>query len=124
MERGFSKQSDAVRVVKRNRMTHESLDAHLQKRCGLDRVETHERCHVCVAIKEIVKKADSDKTDKERNVVKQRCLCHCTLSEISPNMKTNCKQAYTYTVNNPYTKEINSDEDDDEDVSPTQTENE
>ena len=29
MERGFSKQSDAMRDVKRNRMTRESLDAHL-----------------------------------------------------------------------------------------------
>ena len=69
-----------------------------------------------------MKKAESDRTDEERNVVKRRCPSHCTLSEISPNMKTNCKQAYTYNVNNPYPKEINSDEDGDEDVGPTQTE--
>ena len=51
MDRGFSKQSDALRDVKRNRMTHGSLDAHLQIRCGVDSVETCERCHICVAKK-------------------------------------------------------------------------
>ena len=71
MDRGFSKQSEAVRDVKRNRMTHESLVAHLQIICGVDSVGTRERCHVCVAKKEIMKKAESDRTDEERNVVKR-----------------------------------------------------
>ena len=98
MERGFSVQSDIVRDPKRNRMSHETLDSHMQVRFGVECEQSRRKCSDCNTRKEISRKEDVDKTDIEKKIEKRSCLCHCKVAEISDAMKLNCSKAWRETV--------------------------
>ena len=93
MERRFSVQSDIVRDPKRNRMSHETLDSHVQIRFGVECEKSRRNCTDCKTRKEISRKEDFNKTDIEKRIEKGRCLCHCKVAEISDAMKLNCSKA-------------------------------
>ena len=80
MERGFSVQSDIHRNPKRNQMSHDTLDSHMQIRYGIESRETKDKCEKCGG--------DGD--------AKTKCACHCKLAEISDDMRMNCSKAYTF----------------------------
>ena len=88
-ERSFSVQSDVHRDIKRNRMSHETLDSHLQIRFGIETKSATEKCDSCTKRKEInVSETDDGKTQK---IV---CDCHCDFSEIPQEMVENCAEAW------------------------------
>ena len=94
MERGFSRQSDITRDVKRNRMTHETLDSHMQIHYGMESRETKQNCDVCVLKEKIAGKESKDLTEVEKKTGKKVCVCHCKYSEITNTMMSNCAVAW------------------------------
>ena len=48
MERAFSRRSDIHRDPKRNRMTHETLDSHMQIRYGIECLDAKRKCSTCM----------------------------------------------------------------------------
>ena len=80
MERGFSVQSDILRDPKRNRMSHDTLDTHMQIKYGMESKDTRDKCLKC---------NDSSSIS---------CPCHCKIAEISDEMRSNCAQAWRATV--------------------------
>ena len=76
MERGFSVQSDILRDPKRNRMSHETLDTHMQIKYGMESKETRAKC------------------DKCNDTSTQTCPCHCKFADISDKMRLNCSHAW------------------------------
>ena len=76
MERGFSVQSDILRDPKRNKMSHDTLDTHMQIKYGMESKETRAKC------------------DKCNDASTQTCPCHCKFADISDKMRLNCSQAW------------------------------
>ena len=78
-ERAFSVQSDIHRNPKRNLMSQDMFDSHMQIRFG---VESKASKASCIKCKENVgKKAPQPH-------------CHCSVAKITTEMKVNCKDAY------------------------------
>ena len=93
VERAFSVQSDIHRDPKKNYMSHETLDAHMQIRYGIESKENKENCKMCQKKEELRRKDDSEKTEKEKKM-KPRCVCHCKHALISDGMRRSCAQAW------------------------------
>ena len=74
VERGFSVQSDIVRDPRRNRMSHETLDSHMQIRFGVEWEKSRRKCTDCNVRKEISRKEEVYKTDLEKKIEKRNCL--------------------------------------------------
>ena len=87
-ERSFSVQSDVHRDIKRNRMSHLTLDSHLQIRFGIEAKSSRDKCDSCSKRKE----KDVVETDAKTN--KSVCDCHCDYSEIPQEMVDNCAEAW------------------------------
>ena len=56
MERSFSIQTDVHRDPKRNLMSSETLDTHMQVRCGVEAMSNREKCNTCMAKKKVEEK--------------------------------------------------------------------
>ena len=94
MERGFSRQSDIVRDPKRNSMSHETLDSHMQIRYEMESMEAKSKCDTCQR-KVVISEKDEDLlTEQEKREERRACLCHCKYSEISEKMLVNCGNAW------------------------------
>ena len=78
-ERAFSVQSDIHRDPKRNQMSQDMFDSHMQ-------------IHFCVE-----SKASKSSCVKCKDDVGKKCPqphCHCSVAKITTEMKDNCKDAY------------------------------
>lgn len=71
-ERGFSRQSDIHRDPKRNKMSHNTLDCHMQVKYGMESKETVKKCPKCRERKDMKMMDDKDKTESEKK--KFRCV--------------------------------------------------
>ena len=93
MERGFSRESDITRDPKKNRMTHETLDSHMQIHYGIECAESKQKCNRCIQKAVIAEKKPELLTEQEKKEEKKVCICHCKYSEISSTMLANCSEA-------------------------------
>ena len=100
MERGFSVQSDILRDPKRNRMSHDTLDTHMQIKYGMESKDTRDRCSKC-------------KDDPSIS-----CPCHCKIAEISDVMRSNCAQAWRATLSSSKEAQVEELNDEFSSVSP------
>ena len=71
MERGFSRQTDITRDPKRNRMTHETLDTHMQIYYGIECAESKQKCDRCLQKLVIAEKKPELLTDQENEEEKK-----------------------------------------------------
>ena len=93
MERAFSRETDITRDPKRNRMSNETLDAHMQIHYGVECRESRSKCPICSTKEKIGQKDDKDKTSVELKEERKLCVCHCKYAEISDKMLSNCADA-------------------------------
>ena len=90
-ERGFSRQSDIHRDPKRNKMSHNTLDCHMQVKYGMESKETVKKCPKCRERKDMMIRIKLNWRKKSSDV------CHCKYSEISDAMILKCSKAWTVT---------------------------
>ena len=94
MERGFSVESDIHRDVKRNAMSHETLESHMQIRFGVESKEARDKCPTCATKKLIAQKDDQNKSEADMQAEKKSCRCHCDFSPISQELVNHCTSAW------------------------------
>ena len=87
MERGFSRQSDIVRDPKRNSMSHETLDSHMQIRYGMESMEAKSKCDTCQR-KVVISEKDEDLlTEQEKREERRAKMNKQKVSMISLSLK-------------------------------------
>ena len=79
-ERAFSVETDIHRDPKRNQMSQETFDSHMQVHYGVEDKKSRDSCDKCVKHKAAKIKAPHH--------------CHCTIAEISEKMIENSKTAW------------------------------
>ena len=114
MERAFSRQSDIHRDPKRNGMTHETLDSHMQIRYGIECLDAKRKCSTCMLKVQLSEKDDNEETEVEKTEEKKICVCHCKYSEITDEMMVNCGEAWRLSKESEGNDDIYIDNDDGE----------